>query len=131
MRHIEESNAPARSKAKEKKKEVPVSDVSSHANPSSNIPSSNVVDVGSAADSQACPKGSKAAKKQKNNDVSIANLLKGQNKLLDLLRKKQNSFDSFADEMLMSRSLDGMDEEALAYFKAKRKKAIACLNEES
>jgi hypothetical protein len=32
--------------------------------------------------------------------------------------------------MLMAKNLDGMDEENLAYFKAKRKKAIARLNEE-
>jgi hypothetical protein len=77
------------------------------------------------------PKDQKRPKNKKNDNVSIADLLKGQNELLDLLRKKQNSFDSFANDMLMSRSLDGMDEEALAYFKAKRKKAIACLIEES
>ncbi|KAI7950707.1 hypothetical protein MJO29_009381 [Puccinia striiformis f. sp. tritici] len=43
--------------------------------------------------------------------------------MLELSRKKQESFESFADHMVMGRKLTGMDEEALEYFKEKRKLA--------
>jgi hypothetical protein len=131
MRHCEASQAaPARSKAKDKKQDVPNSDVLLLAEVASNVLSSDVADAVPGPESQNRPAGSRAAKKHKNDDVSIADLLKGQNNMLELLRKKQKALDDLSDNMLMAKNLDSMDEETLAYFKAKRKKAIARLNEE-
>ncbi|PLW19351.1 hypothetical protein PCANC_09121 [Puccinia coronata f. sp. avenae] len=53
-----------------------------------------------------------------------------QNELLELSRQKQKSFDSFADNMNMSRDLTGMDEETLDYFRAKRRITINRLKAE-
>jgi hypothetical protein len=132
MKHFKASQAAlARSKANAKEQDVPNSNVSSLAKVASNVLSSDVAKSVPGPKSQNLPEGSKGAKKHKNEDVSIANLLKGQNELLELSQKKQKLFEDFSDHMLMAKDLDGMDEETLAYFKAKRKKAIACMNEES
>ncbi|POW18687.1 hypothetical protein PSHT_05450 [Puccinia striiformis] len=69
------------------------------------------------------PEGCKAAKKRKNDEINISELIKSQKEMLELSRKKQESFESFADHMVMGRKLTGMDEEALEYFKEKRKLA--------
>jgi hypothetical protein len=132
MKHCKASQAAlARSKANNKKQDVPNSDVLFLAEVASNVLSSDFANSVPGPKSQNRPEGSKAAKKHKNKDVSIADLLKGQNELLEQPRKKQKSFEDYSNHMLMAKDLDGMDEETLAYFKAKRKKAIACLNEES
>ncbi|KAI9629894.1 hypothetical protein KEM48_012530 [Puccinia striiformis f. sp. tritici PST-130] len=69
------------------------------------------------------PEGCKAAKKRKNDEINISELIKSQKEMLELSRKKQESFESFADDMVMGRELTGMDKEALEYFKEKRKLA--------
>ncbi|KAI7951138.1 hypothetical protein MJO29_009812 [Puccinia striiformis f. sp. tritici] len=67
------------------------------------------------------PEGCKSAKKRKHDEINISELIKSQKEMLELSRKKQESFESFADDMVMGRNLTGMDEEALEYFKEKRK----------
>ncbi|POV94680.1 hypothetical protein PSTT_16717 [Puccinia striiformis] len=69
------------------------------------------------------PEGCKAAKKRKNDEINISELIKSQKEMLELSRKKQESFKSSADDMVMGHELTGMDEEALEYFKEKRKLA--------
>ncbi|POW17051.1 hypothetical protein PSTT_00863 [Puccinia striiformis] len=50
------------------------------------------------------PEGCKAAKKRKNDEINISELIKSQKEMLELSRKKQESFESFADDMVMGRS---------------------------
>ncbi|KNF06063.1 hypothetical protein PSTG_00577 [Puccinia striiformis f. sp. tritici PST-78] len=69
------------------------------------------------------PEGCKAAKKRKNDEINISELIKSQKEMLELSRKKQESFESSADDMVMGHELTGMDKEALEYFKEKRKLA--------
>jgi hypothetical protein len=97
----------------------------------SSVPSSSAETNESATDDSKRPEGSKAAKKRKNDEINIADLIKGQKELLEISRQKQKSFDSFADDMVMGRDLSGMDEEMRAYFQAKRKKVMERLNNEN
>jgi hypothetical protein len=76
------------------------------------------------------PEGSKAAKKRKNDDVSISDLIQGQKDLLNISREKQLSFQSFTDDIVMSKDLSNMDNETRDYFLAKRKLAIKQLKTE-
>ncbi|KAI9604190.1 hypothetical protein H4Q26_003803 [Puccinia striiformis f. sp. tritici PST-130] len=98
--------------------------------PPSSTPDPSVVDGLSSGQAQESeievsgrPEGSKAAKKRKHDEINISELIKSQKEMLELSRKKQQSFESFADDMVMGRDLTGMDEEALEYFKEKRKLA--------
>ncbi|KNZ55233.1 hypothetical protein VP01_2732g3 [Puccinia sorghi] len=63
-------------------------------------------------------------KKRKDDDVNLSHLIKGQKELLDISCKKQKSFNDFANDMLISKDLTGMDEETFEYFRIKRHKAI-------
>jgi hypothetical protein len=98
------------------------------ANPSTDPPS--LTTNGPPSDATTRPEGQKKAKKRKNDEVHISDLIKGQNKLLELSHQKQKSFDSLADDMNMSQDLTGMDEETLDYFHAKRRIAINRLKAE-
>ncbi|KAI9606279.1 hypothetical protein KEM48_001989 [Puccinia striiformis f. sp. tritici PST-130] len=48
-----------------------------------------------------------------------------QKELLNISRQKVKSFESYIDNMVMCQSLEGMDQETLEFFQAKRRKAIA------
>ncbi|KAI9624381.1 hypothetical protein KEM48_008964 [Puccinia striiformis f. sp. tritici PST-130] len=69
------------------------------------------------------PSAGKAAKKRKHDEINIGELIKSQKEMLELSRKKQQAFESFANNLVMGRNLTSMDEEVLAYFKEKRKLA--------
>ncbi|KAI7933118.1 hypothetical protein MJO28_017806 [Puccinia striiformis f. sp. tritici] len=71
------------------------------------------------------PEGQKTAKKRKNEEITLDELVKGQRELLDISRQKVKSFESYIDNMIMCQSLEGMDQETLEFFQAKRRKAIA------
>ncbi|EHS63887.1 uncharacterized protein PGTG_20869 [Puccinia graminis f. sp. tritici CRL 75-36-700-3] len=130
IKHTEEASAPTKTKASSKKTPVTNPNHSSTSDASS-IPSSSAETNDSATDDSKRPEGSKAAKKRKNDEINIADLIKGQKELLEISRQKQKSFDSFADDMVMGRDLSGMDEEMRAYFQAKRKKVMERLNNEN
>jgi hypothetical protein len=91
---------------------------------SSDVPSSCAATEDSSVHSGGRPKGSKAAKKRKNNDVSISDLIKGQHDLLEISRNKQRVFQSFTNDIVMSKDLSNMDDETQEYFLAKRKLAM-------
>ncbi|KAI7953217.1 hypothetical protein MJO29_008848 [Puccinia striiformis f. sp. tritici] len=90
------------------------------------IPSS-VGDMSSTAEesSSGRPEGQKNAKKRKNEEITLDKLVKGQKELLNISRQKVKSFESYIDNMVMCQSLEGMDQETLEFFQAKRRKAIA------
>ncbi|KNE90862.1 hypothetical protein PSTG_14472 [Puccinia striiformis f. sp. tritici PST-78] len=92
-------------------------------NPSAVIVSSSGQDQDLQTDVSARPKGCKAAKKRKHDEINIGKLIKSQKEMSELSREKQQAFESFADNMVMGRNLTGMDEKALAYFEEKRKLA--------
>ncbi|KAH9445575.1 hypothetical protein KEM48_004666 [Puccinia striiformis f. sp. tritici PST-130] len=71
------------------------------------------------------PEGQKTPKKRKNEEITLDELVKGQRELLDISRQKVKSFESYIDNMIMCQSLEGMDQETLEFFQAKRRKAIA------
>ena len=91
---------------------------------SSDAPSSSTETEDSSVHSGGSPKGSKAAKKRKNNDVSISDLIKGQHNLLEISRNKQRVFQSFTDDIVMSKDLSNMDNKTQEYFLAKQKLAM-------
>ncbi|KAI7932961.1 hypothetical protein MJO28_017940 [Puccinia striiformis f. sp. tritici] len=71
------------------------------------------------------PEGQKTAKKRKNEEITLEKLVKGQRELLDISRQKVKSFKSYINNMIMCQSLEGMDQETLEFFQAKRRKVIA------
>jgi hypothetical protein len=111
---LEEASGRGKSKAKSEPIDVDNSSADHHTSTTDGPPS----------DATTRPEGQKKAKKRKNDDVQISDLIKGQNELLELSRQKQKLFDSFADNMNMSRDLTGMDKETLEYFRAKRRIVI-------
>ncbi|POW00306.1 hypothetical protein PSHT_13100 [Puccinia striiformis] len=88
---------------------------------------SSVGDMSSTAEESRTgrPKGQKTAKKRKNEEITLEKLVKGQRELLDISRQKVKSFKSYINNMIMCQSLEGMDQETLEFFQAKRRKAIA------
>jgi hypothetical protein len=94
------------------------------------VPSSSAGTEDSSVHLEHRPEGSKAAKKRKNDDVSISDLIQGQKDLLNISREKQLSFQSFTDDIVMSKDLSNMDNETRDYFLAKRKLAIKQLKTE-
>ncbi|KNF05182.1 hypothetical protein PSTG_01810 [Puccinia striiformis f. sp. tritici PST-78] len=55
------------------------------------------------------PEGQKTAKKRKNEEITLDELVKGQRELLDISRQKVKSFESYINNMIMCQSLEGMD----------------------
>ncbi|PLW25510.1 hypothetical protein PCANC_25258 [Puccinia coronata f. sp. avenae] len=91
---------------------------------SSDALSSSAAAEDSSVHSGGRPEGSKAAKKSKNDNVSISDLIKGQHNLLKISRDKQCIFQSFTDDIVMSKDLSNMDNETQEYFLAKQKLAM-------
>jgi hypothetical protein len=110
-KNLEEASGRGKSKGKSKPIDFDNSSADHHT-PTTNGPSS---------DATTRPEGQKKAKKRKHNDIHISELIKGQNNLLELFCQKQKLFDSFAEDMNMSRDLTGMKKETLKYFRAKRR----------
>ncbi|KAA1101737.1 hypothetical protein PGT21_028816 [Puccinia graminis f. sp. tritici] len=121
IKHTEEGSAPKKNKTNSKKIAAANPDPSSTSDALS-VPSS------SATDDSKRPEGLKAAKKRKNDEINIADLIQGQKELLKISRQMQKSFNLFADDMVMGQDLSGMDEEMRAYFQAKRKRVMDRLN---
>jgi hypothetical protein len=88
------------------------------------VPSSSAATEDSSVHLECCPEGSKVAKKRKNNDFLISNLIQGQKDLLKISRKKQLSFQSFTNNIVMSKDLSKMDDKTQDYFMAKQKLVI-------
>ncbi|OAV98879.1 hypothetical protein PTTG_08163 [Puccinia triticina 1-1 BBBD Race 1] len=126
IKHIDDANASGKTKVKDKKQiaSTPASSAATDP-PLSDIPcsASGETQDSDTEDSQR-PEGSKAAKKRKNDEINLANLIKGQKELLQISRENQKAFESYTDDMNMARKLSDMDEETRAYFQIKRKKAI-------
>ncbi|PLW14699.1 hypothetical protein PCANC_21149 [Puccinia coronata f. sp. avenae] len=65
------------------------------------VPSLSAATEDSSLHLECCPEGSKAAKKRKNNDFLISDLIQGQKDLLKISREKQLSFQSFTNSIVM------------------------------